>query len=223
MHKQNLAYVRWTMFPMWLLTLPVLHSSLPPDKPQSHPGDVDQFTEMTPELILSLRIIFPMLTKILVCWMLKETFSPNPDHNTKHSLLISLLQLKVWFLLLDNRDNCFLTRVYYFLAGGALGDGSTDDSDAIQAVINANVNGKVVYFPAGSYVIGKTVTVPPGTRIIGETWSVLMAGGAAFQDAMNPQPMIKVGNPGQTGSVEITDLFFASKVWLQSKRVKSVK
>ncbi|OXA60273.1 probable glucan endo-1,3-beta-glucosidase ARB_02077 [Folsomia candida] len=96
-------------------------------------------------------------------------------------------------------------------AGGAQGDGNTDDSDAIQAVINANVNGKVVYFPAGSYVIGKTVNIPPGTRIIGETWSVLMAGGAAFQDANNPQPMFKVGEPGQTGSVEITDLFFASK------------
>jgi glucan 1,3-beta-glucosidase len=96
-------------------------------------------------------------------------------------------------------------------ANGARGDGVTDDSDAIQAVINANVNGKVVYIPAGSYVIGKTVTVPPGSRIIGETWSVLMAGGAAFQNEMQPQPMLKVGEPGQTGSVEITDLFFASK------------
>jgi len=96
-------------------------------------------------------------------------------------------------------------------AAGARGDGVTDDSDAIQSVINANVNGKVVYFPAGSYVIGKTVKVPPGTRIIGEVWSVLMAGGAAFQDAMNPQAMLEVGEPGQSGSVEITDLFFSSK------------
>jgi polygalacturonase len=40
-----------------------------------------------------------------------------------------------------------------------VGDGVTDDADAIQAVINANVNGKVVYFPSGTYVIGKTITV----------------------------------------------------------------
>jgi len=40
----------------------------------------------------------------------------------------------------------------------------------------------------------------------------LLAGGTtSFQDAMNPQPMLKVGEPGQTGSVEITDLFFASR------------
>jgi len=47
--------------------------------------------------------------------------------------------------------------------------------------------------------------------MIGETWSVLMAGGAAFQDASNPQPMLQVGEPGQSGMVEITDLFFCSK------------
>ncbi|XP_021952735.1 probable glucan endo-1,3-beta-glucosidase ARB_02077 [Folsomia candida] len=98
-------------------------------------------------------------------------------------------------------------------AGGAMGDGVTDDSTAIQNVINANVNSKVVYFPAGSYVISKTVTVPPGSRIIGELWSVLMAGGpqSEFLDENNPLPMLKVGNPGDVGTVEITDLFFASK------------
>jgi len=57
----------------------------------------------------------------------------------------------------------------------------TDDSDVIQRVINANVNGKVVYFPHGNYIIGKTVKVPSGTRMVGELWSVLMAGGPAFQ------------------------------------------
>lgn len=31
-----------------------------------------------------------------------------------------------------------------------MGNGVTDDSDAIQAVITANVNSKVVYFPAGT-------------------------------------------------------------------------
>jgi len=41
---------------------------------------------------------------------------------------------------------------------------------------------------------------------------VLMAGGdSTFQDEQNPQPMLKVGEPGDSGTVEITDLFFASK------------
>jgi len=39
-----------------------------------------------------------------------------------------------------------------------------------------------------------------------------MAGGAStFQDANNPQPVLKVGEPGDTGSVEITDIIFSSK------------
>ncbi len=65
----------------------------------------------------------------------------------------------------------------------------------MQATINANVNtGRIVYFPAGTYVFYKTVTVPPGVRIIGEAWSVIMAGGNSFfQDQMNPRPVLKVG------------------------------
>lgn len=98
------------------------------------------------------------------------------------------------------------------LANGALGDGKTDDHEAFQRTINDNVNGKIVYIPAGSYVIGDTVNIPPGTRIIGETWSVIMAGGSnVFQNEMAPVPMFKVGEPGQTGSVEITDLMFSTK------------
>jgi glucan 1,3-beta-glucosidase len=38
-----------------------------------------------------------------------------------------------------------------------------------------------------------------------------MAGGAAFQDEANPQPMFMVGEPGQTGTVELVDLMFSTK------------
>ncbi|KAJ6648844.1 Glucan 1,3-beta-glucosidase, partial [Pseudolycoriella hygida] len=98
-------------------------------------------------------------------------------------------------------------------AHGATGDGVSDDSDAVQATINANTNnGRIVYFPAGSYVLMKTVTIPPGVRIIGEVWSVIMAGGSSyFQDEMNPRPVFKLGEPGQVGNVEITDLMFSTK------------
>lgn len=38
-----------------------------------------------------------------------------------------------------------------------------------------------------------------------------MAAGTVFQDANNPVPMLQVGEPGQTGSVEITDFMFSTK------------
>lgn len=103
---------------------------------------------------------------------------------------------------------------YYLfnIAGGARGDGATDDSQAVQSVINSNVNnGKVVYFPAGTYLFFTTVKVPPGVRIAGEIWAVIMAGGdSTFKDANNPKPVLQVGEPGQSGDVEITDIMFGS-------------
>lgn len=81
------------------------------------------------------------------------------------------------------------------IAYGATGNGVSDDSDNVQRAINANVNsGRIVYFPAGTYVFYKTVTVPAGVRMIGEAWSVIMAGGNShFQNQMSPQPLLKVG------------------------------
>lgn len=87
----------------------------------------------------------------------------------------------------------------------------TDDAQVLQAVINNNI-GKIIYFPFGAYILGSTVHIPSGTRIIGELWSLIMAGGNSyFRDAANPKPMIQVGNPGEVGTVEITDIMFSTK------------
>ncbi|KAI8905402.1 exo-beta-1,3-glucanase [Powellomyces hirtus] len=91
---------------------------------------------------------------------------------------------------------------------GAKGDGMTDDTAAVQAVISGYAGCKIVYFPAGQYLLSSTVTVPPGSRLTGEVWSVIMATGKAFQDPRKPVPMLKVGNVGDEGIVEITDIIF---------------
>lgn len=89
---------------------------------------------------------------------------------------------------------------------GAKGDGKSDDTAAIQNAINQQVGKGIVYFPAGSYIVTSTVTVPKGSILVGELWSQIMGSGAAFSDINKPTAIVKVGEEGDVGSVEITDL-----------------
>lgn len=45
----------------------------------------------------------------------------------------------------------------------------------------------------------------------GEIWSVIMATGNAFGDWNNPTPVLRVGDPGEVGSVEISEFMFSTK------------
>jgi hypothetical protein len=53
--------------------------------------------------------------------------------------------------------------------------------------------------------------VPPGAKIVGENWSQLVAFGSNFGDEKNPRPLVRVGEEGSKGSVELQDLIFTSK------------
>lgn len=44
--------------------------------------------------------------------------------------------------------------------------------------------------------------------MVGEAWSVIAGSGSAFQDQSNPTVVVKVGNSGDTGVIEITDIIF---------------
>lgn len=93
-----------------------------------------------------------------------------------------------------------------------LGDGSSDDTAAIQKVIDTFGHaGGVLYFDAGSYVITDTLRIPPGSKIVGELWAQLVARGPKFEDMANPRPMVQVGQKGDRGSVEIQDLLFTNE------------
>lgn len=97
-------------------------------------------------------------------------------------------------------------------AAGAKGDGVTDDTAAIQALFNSVSDSDIVYFDHGAYLITETVKVPKSIKITGEIWPLIMAGGtSSFSDQTKPAPVFQIGQPGDVGSVEISDLIFETQ------------
>ncbi|KAG8762427.1 hypothetical protein FRC12_009041 [Ceratobasidium sp. 428] len=96
-------------------------------------------------------------------------------------------------------------------AQGAKGDGVTDDSTAIQAVLDKYSGCRIIYFDAGTYYVTKTIKIPVGAIVVGEIWSTVIGGGSAFADQTKPTPVIQVGSPGDKGVVEISDMVFSTK------------
>ena len=97
-------------------------------------------------------------------------------------------------------------------SAGARGDGSTDDTTALQNVINAAAGaGQVVFFDAGTYKVTSTLNIPPGSKLVGESFSVIMSSGGFFNNMGSPQPVVRVGNAGQSGQVEWSDMIVSTQ------------
>lgn len=97
-------------------------------------------------------------------------------------------------------------------AGGAKGDGKTDDTAALQKVITAAAAaGKVVYFDAGTYIVTSTLFVPAKSKIVGEGYPVIMSKGTFFNDVTAPKPVVQVGKPGDAGVVEWSDMMLSTQ------------
>lgn len=95
---------------------------------------------------------------------------------------------------------------------GAKGDGVTDDTAILQSIFNNNAGSRrIIYFDHGVYLVTSTITVPVNTRIVGEAWAVIMADGGNFKQANNPTPVFRVGNAGDSGYVEISELVFQTR------------
>jgi hypothetical protein len=58
--------------------------------------------------------------------------------------------------------------------------------------------------------VSSTLTIPAGTRIVGEAWSVIAGSGHAFTNQDEPQVVVRVGEKGSQGVVEITDMLFTT-------------
>ncbi|THW31700.1 pectin lyase-like protein [Aureobasidium pullulans] len=93
------------------------------------------------------------------------------------------------------------------LSKGVKNDGTGDQTSLINSILSSSV-GSLVFFPAGVYIVKGTVEVPVGSKIVGSAWSQIMASGSYFEDETDPKVMFRVGKPGDSGTVELSDLMF---------------
>lgn len=92
---------------------------------------------------------------------------------------------------------------------GAAGNGVADDTSALNAAFASVAStGKILWIPAGVYIVTNTVFIPPGVKAVGQAWSQIMGAGSLFSNANAPRAVVKVGNPGDAGVVELQDLMF---------------
>lgn len=97
-------------------------------------------------------------------------------------------------------------------SAGAKGDGTTDDTTALQsAIAEAASAGQVLYFDAGTYKVTSTLTMPAGSKWVGESYSVIMGSGSYFSDMASPQPIVQVGTAGEEGTVEWSDMIVSTQ------------
>jgi hypothetical protein len=95
---------------------------------------------------------------------------------------------------------------------GIKNDGTGDQTDAINKfLLKALSTGKVAFFPAGIYQVQDTVFIPTGSRIVGSSWSQIMGTGPKFGDLNSPKVMVRVGNDGDVGSIEISEMLWTVK------------
>lgn len=92
-------------------------------------------------------------------------------------------------------------------SSGAKGGGITNDTAVINSVLlSGAAAGQIVFFDAGIYKVSSTILVPAGSKLVGETYLLIMGSGSYFSDMNNPQAVVRVGNSGDSGSIEWSDV-----------------
>ncbi|RHZ59231.1 hypothetical protein CDV55_106081 [Aspergillus turcosus] len=104
-----------------------------------------------------------------------------------------------------------------------MGDGATDDTANINAILAQYAGCKIIYFPAGTYIVTGTIFVPAGSIIVGDAYaSAISATGSNFWNPDAPTTMVKVGNAGDVGVAQFTDMLFTVADVLQGCKLVEV-
>jgi len=75
----------------------------------------------------------------------------------------------------------------------------------------AATRNQIVFFDFGVYKITRTLNVPPNSKIVGETYPVIMSSGEFFADINQPRPVVRIGFPGEAGSIEWSDMIVSTQ------------
>ncbi|KAK3899572.1 hypothetical protein C8A05DRAFT_18009, partial [Staphylotrichum tortipilum] len=57
--------------------------------------------------------------------------------------------------------------------------------------------------------VGSTVLIPTGSRVQGSSWSQIQGAGFYFSDMQHPKVMVRAGNKGDVGTMEIVEMLFS--------------
>ena len=88
----------------------------------------------------------------------------------------------------------------------------TDDTAALQrAILTAALARKVLFLDHGDYKVTSTIYIPSNSRIVGESYSVILSSGNFFANINKPQPVLRVGNAGEYGTVELSDIIISTQ------------
>lgn len=68
-----------------------------------------------------------------------------------------------------------------------------DSLSEVSFTINdISTDGQVSDLDAGTCLVSSTINIPTGSIVVGEFWTTILGSGAAFNDASNPQPVVRV-------------------------------
>lgn len=122
-------------------------------------------------------------------------------HETDHTNISDLLGLL-------SAHNVKLTGY----AGGAKGDGVTDDTAALQAALNAAAAGQTVTVPAGTYVTSSPLSIPSGVGLAGPAGSKHIPAGAIIKPSASFTGASVIAFPAGSSEQQITAISIAGSL-----------